>query len=246
MTTTTRVTLAIALSVGLAGCLDPTEPRDPGDGPRGTIFGSGNIVTVSRPVAGYNAISLSGVGRLIVTQTGQESFTITADDNIVPLISSEVQDGLLTVSDPPNTDLKPSQIIVYRITVENIDAIRISGVVNASVDDILTAGFTAEISGVTTLVITGSTTDQRVSLSGVSTYLAEGLMSETARVTGSGVIGVVLTVSNLLDGDVCGVGSISYVGMPSVLLRACAGISVGPKVGQRGGGTVTATATRRY
>jgi len=232
MTTTTRVTLAIALSVSLAGCLDPTEPSDPGDGPGGTVVGSGNIVTVSRPVADYHAISLTGVGRLIVTQTGDESLTITADDNIVPLIGSGVQDGLLTVSDPPNTDLEPSQIIVYRITVKDLDAIRISGVVNASVEGILTTDFTVDISGVTTLTTTGSVTHQQVSLNGVSTYLAEGLTSETARIMGSGVMGAVLTVSNLLDGDVCGVGSISYVGMPSVLLRACAGISVGPKVGQ--------------
>jgi hypothetical protein len=234
----TRVTLAIALSVSLTGCLDPTEPSDPGDRPGGTVVGSGNIVTVSRPVADYHAISLNGVGRLIVTQTGDESLTITADDNIAPLIGSWVQGGLLTVSDPPNTDLEPSQIIVYRITVKELDAIRISGVVNASVDDILTAEFTADISGVTTLTTTGSATHQLVSLSGVSTYLAEELASETAKITGAGVIGAVLTVSNVLDGDVCGVGSISYVGMPSVLLRACPGISVGPKVGQRGSGAV--------
>ena len=230
MTTTTRMALAVSLTVILAGCLDPTEPRDP-DGPGGTVVGSGNIVTVSRPVVGYHAISLNGVGRLIVTQTGEESLTITGDDNIVSLISSEVQDGLLTVADPPNTEFEPSQVIVYRITVENLDAIRISGVVNATVDGVLTADFTADINGVTTLTAAGSVTNQRVSLNGVSSYLAEGLASETAVVTGSGVITAVVAVSNLLDGDVCGVGSISYVGSPTVLLRACPGIAVGPKLG---------------
>ena len=230
MTTTTRMALAVSLTVILAGCLDPTEPRDP-DGPGGTIVGSGNIVTVSRPVVGYHAISLNGVGRLIVTQTGEESLTITGDDNIIPLISSGVQDGLLTVADPRNTELEPSQVIVYRITVENIDAIRISGVVNASIDGVLTADLTADIDGVTTLTLSGSVTNQRVSLNGVSSYLAEGLASETAVVTGSGVMTVVLSVSNLLSGDVCGAGSITYVGSPTVLLRACPGIAVGPKLG---------------
>lgn len=230
MTTTTSMALAVSLTVILAGCLDPTEPRDP-DEPGGTIVGSGNIVTVSRPVVGYHAISLNGVGRLIVTQTGEESLTITGDDNIIPLISSGVQDGLLTVADPPNTELEPSQVIVYRITVENIDAIRISGVVNASIDGVLTADLTADIDGVTTLALSGSVTNQRVSLNGVSSYLAEGLASETAVVTGSGVMTVVLSVSDLLNGDVCGAGSITYVGSPTVLLRACPGIAVGPKVG---------------
>ena len=85
--------------------------------------------------------------------------------------------------------------------------------------------------GDTTLTAAGSVTNQRVSLNGVSSYLAEGLASETAVVTGSGVITAVVAVSNLLDGDVCGVGSISYVGSPTVLLRACPGIAVGPKLG---------------
>ncbi|MEE8060936.1 MAG: DUF2807 domain-containing protein [Gemmatimonadales bacterium] len=230
MITTTRMALAVALPAILAGCLDPTDPSDPDDG-EGRIVGSGTIVTVSRPVAGYHAIRLSGVGRLIVTQTGEESFTITADDNIVPLISSSVANGWLVVADPPNTQLEPSQVIVYRITVKNLDAVSISGVVNASVDGILTASFTADINGVTTLTATGSATQQRVSLDGVSTYLAEGLASESVVVTGSGVMTAVVQVSNLLDGDVCGAGSIIYVGMPTVLLRACPGIVVGPKVG---------------
>ena len=139
MRTINRGALVTALTAFLAGCLDPTDPNDPDDGPRRTRIGSGNIVTVSRPVAGYHAIRLSGVGRLIVTQTGEESLTITADDNLVPLISSSVADGWLVVADPPNTELEPSQVIVYRITVKNLDAVSISGVVNASVDGILTA-----------------------------------------------------------------------------------------------------------
>lgn len=232
MTTTTRIALAIALPAILAGCLDPTEPRDPADGPGGTIVGSGNVITDSRPLAGYHAIDLNGVGRLIVTQTGEESLTITADDNIVPLITSEVQDGRLTIADPPNTNFQPSQLIVYRVTVSNLDAISISGVVNATVDGIVTADIAADIDGVTTLTLTGSVAHQRVSLEGVSTYLAEGLASETARMSGSGVMTAVLNVSNQLDGDVCGVGSISYVGAPTVLLRACPGIAVGPKPGE--------------
>ena len=91
--------------------------------------------------------------------------------------------------------------------------------------------FTADINGVTTLTATGSATQQRVSLDGVSTYLAEGLASESAVLTGSGVMTAAVQVSNLLDGDVCGVGSISYIGTPTVLLRACLGIVVGPNIG---------------
>lgn len=231
MNTTIRNALAIALTITLTGCLDPTEPRDPAHDPGGTVVGSGNIVTVNRPVSDYSAIKLGGVGRLIITQTGAESLTITADDNIVPLVSSGVATGWLEIAEPANTRLEPSQIIVYRITVKDLDAVAISGVVNASADGILTTTFVADLDGVSTLTVTGSATQQRLTLDGVSTYLAEGLTSESVHVLGSGVMTAAVQVSNLLDGDVCGAGSISYVGSPTVALRACPGVVVGPKVG---------------
>ena len=142
------------------------------------------------------------------------------------------------------TRLQPSQVIVYRIQVKNLDAVSISGVVNASVDGVLAASFSADIGGVTSLTIAGSAAQQRVSLDGVSTYLAGGLVSESVVVTGSGVMTAEVQVSSLLDGDVCGAGSITYVGMPTVLLRACPGIVVGPKVGGSGRGNGVALRTQ--
>lgn len=213
----------VALTSGAVGCLDPTEPREPA-GPGEPVVGSGNIVTETRPITGYHAIRLNGVGRLIVTQTGSESLTITADDNIVPFIESHVSDGELIITQPANVLLEPSQIIVYRMTVENLDAVSISGVFNATVDGVLAATFLANISGVVSLTVAGSATDQRVTVDGVSTYLAQGLLSETVDITGSGVMTVEVAVSDILDGDVCGAGTVTYVGSPTVLLRTCPGI----------------------
>src|SRR4051794_38180612 len=45
------------------------------------IQGSGNKTTETRQVSGFNAVELSGVGKLIVKQTGTESLTIEGDDN---------------------------------------------------------------------------------------------------------------------------------------------------------------------
>src|SRR5687767_1144824 len=55
-----------------------------------TVDGSGNVVVEQREVSGFSAVSMSGFGELIIQQTGKESLSITADDNLLPLLTSKV------------------------------------------------------------------------------------------------------------------------------------------------------------
>jgi hypothetical protein len=52
--------------------------------------GSGQLTTESRPVSGFTKVELSGTGELTIEQTGTESLTISAEDNILPRLTSEV------------------------------------------------------------------------------------------------------------------------------------------------------------
>jgi hypothetical protein len=47
----------------------------------------------SRQVSGFTKIELSGSGELKIEQTGTESLTISAEDNVLPKITSEVSDN---------------------------------------------------------------------------------------------------------------------------------------------------------
>jgi hypothetical protein len=57
------------------------------------MTGSGNVITESRDVAGFNEIALGGIGTGIVTQGDEEALTIEAEDNLLPPIGSEVREG---------------------------------------------------------------------------------------------------------------------------------------------------------
>ena len=48
-----------------------------------TIDGSGNIVTESREVRGFDRVNLSGFGEVIIEVGDEESLTISTDDNII-------------------------------------------------------------------------------------------------------------------------------------------------------------------
>ena len=53
--------------------------------------GSGNVVKETREARDFDSVSLTGIGALIIQQTGEESLTIEADDNILPLLTSETR-----------------------------------------------------------------------------------------------------------------------------------------------------------
>ena len=59
-----------------------------------TIQGSGNVTSESRNVSNFNEVELQGIGNLTVQQTGSESLTIEAEENIIPYLKTEVQDSV--------------------------------------------------------------------------------------------------------------------------------------------------------
>src|SRR5262245_9149335 len=73
------------------------------------IKGSGNVIQQSRPVTGFNAVVVSGIGELSATQGGQESLTIEAEDNIAAVIESEVKDDCLYIRIKRDTNIQPTK-----------------------------------------------------------------------------------------------------------------------------------------
>src|SRR5215470_12130030 len=81
--------LSIALVVGLAGCnLGSTTDR---------VKGSGIIKTEKRSLAPFDSLEVSCHGSIQVHTQGQEGLEISGDDNIIPLITTEVNNGILYI-----------------------------------------------------------------------------------------------------------------------------------------------------
>src|SRR5688500_10634068 len=69
-----------------------------GGGLGGGVPGSGNVLTESRDIGAFEAISIEYPGAEIILQQGdKETFEIQADDNLLPQLSTEVVSGILTV-----------------------------------------------------------------------------------------------------------------------------------------------------
>ena len=99
----------------------------------GLVIGSGNSVTEERAIENVQGVVLSFVGDLRVTQGDEEKLVITADDNVMPLITTEVRDGVLTIGCKSTVGLQATTKLHYDLTVRDLNSIRLTGAGNASI-----------------------------------------------------------------------------------------------------------------
>lgn len=182
-----------------------------------TIKGSGNIVTESRPVSGYTALSFSGAGDLNITQADTESLSITTDDNLMEYIETSVQGGTLLIEFSEGVSLEPSEGIDFDISVIELNDVTFSGAGSLEADslNVAAATFDIEVSGVAECTIAGQVEEQNITASGTLTYDAADFQCSTATVDISGVGDVTVWVSDALDVVISGVGNVYYWGLPS-------------------------------
>jgi hypothetical protein len=66
---------------------------------------------------GFTKVELSGTGELPIEKTGTESLTISAEDNILPRLTSKVSGDALILGTKPNTTIVTTKPITYSFTV---------------------------------------------------------------------------------------------------------------------------------
>lgn len=180
------------------------------------VEGSGNRLTVSREVGNFTGVTLAGAGELRIRHTGTESLTITADDNLIDFITSEVRNGELLLGTDTNIRYRSNDPIVYELTVRDLDSLTVSGVAAVDVTGIDTRLFTVNISGVAMVEAAGTATRQKVTVSGVCRYDAADLESESVVIDVSGVSSAVVRARDELRGSVSGLSTLEYFGNPAV------------------------------
>lgn len=203
------VILMLALTGALTACIGAS-------GPLTTIRGSGIVVTEERTVGGFTSISLEGIGQLVIDQTGSESLTITADDNLLPYIETRVRGRQLIIGVQTNTIFRNVTDLTYHITADVLDSVELNGVGTVQVNNLNGDNWRADLSGGGNIVVSGTVGKQTVEINGAGAYTADELASREAVVRHSGAGLAVVQVSEQLDVRIDGMGSVEYLGNPTV------------------------------
>jgi hypothetical protein len=216
--TMTRLRSLVAVSFACAlawGCHDarsiaPTRPSD-------VIFGSGRVVTESRPASGFSAVSVSIPARVVIVQSGAESLSVTAEDNILPLVRAEVVGGRLVLALAPAISISTTRGIVIEVSARAIAAIDATGASRVELAGLETDAFSLHVSGASEVTGSGSARDLRLDLSGAVRCQLEGLASRSAVTVLSGTSYARLRVADSLTATASGISVVEYYGDPVVV-----------------------------
>lgn len=179
------------------------------------ITGSGNIVEERREVSGFNQIEITGSGDLIVEQSGEESLLVIADDNLLPVLTSEVAGRRLILGTRSNTSIMNGKI-EYHVTVKSLEGLEITGSSDTMIHKLDGDQLDIQISGSGSVTGDGSVNKLNIEISGSGDYDGAAITSQDATVSLSGSGSVLVNASQTLSADISGSGDVVYIGNPNV------------------------------
>ncbi|HYI43764.1 MAG TPA: head GIN domain-containing protein [Sphingomicrobium sp.] len=176
------------------------------------IEGSGRIVRQDRPVGDFRRFESLGSEIVEVRFGPTRSLVIAADDNILPMITSEVRDGTLKIA--TRGSFRTRGPIRVWLTTPYLEEITTSGSGDVIVHDVNNSRLALTINGSSDMRVTGRTGQLDVNIhgSGSAELATLAATNVDASVFGSGDATVRATRD--LQARVFGSGTVRYVGRP--------------------------------
>ncbi len=185
-----------------------------------------------RDVGGFDRVSFSTSGRLIIKQGDEEGLVITARPGDLPDIVAEVRDGTLYIRREGSGPFLSFRPPVFRLTVTDIAGLEAhsSGSIEAdglhvgplrilvsssggiSIDSLVAESLDVRISSSGSCRLSGTVERQTILLSSSGTYWAPNLASRAADVRASSSGTATLRVEESLEASVTSSGDVRYYG----------------------------------
>lgn len=187
------------------------------------IKGSGNLKTETRNVSGFKKVEAQNAMNVVIDAGKEFSMQIEADDNLLPLIKSEVSGDKLTIS--IKESISSSRKPTIKISMPELVALDVSGASSGEVSNVKTDSLELDASGASQIKIVGEANKLKSDASGASGIDAERLKVTDADVKASGASNSTVTVANELKADASGASTIYYTGEPKTVTPKSSGAS---------------------
>ena len=178
------------------------------------IAGSGKLQRQKREVASFSSVSTEGAFDIEIVCQKPQSLEIQGDDNILPLISTEVSNNVLRIRSLH--DYSTSEPITLKIAVPNLEGLSASGAGTLAVSGLKNDKLEIDASGAPTIKVSGETKVLDVDTSGAGKIDAHKLRATRAVVDSKGVSRVEVFAAEQLDVTVAGPSHVIYEGDPVV------------------------------
>ncbi len=204
MNTLFKITLSLALFICFTSCYVTMS-----------IDGSKNIVEEIRDINSFTSLSIDGVIDVEVIYGEQGQVEVTANDNIMSNVLTEVENGILKI------DLKDGNYtnvdIDVKVFTTDLEFISKDGVGTLDLDD-MEGLDELEIThdGVGSIVMSGSAERLIYTHDGVGQMNAFSFEVGEVEIRQAGVGSSELFVTDILEGSLSGVGNIHVKGDPAI------------------------------
>jgi Putative auto-transporter adhesin, head GIN domain len=185
--------------------------------------GSGNIKTENREVSGFKSIDVSNAFEVEITVQKDFSLEVEADDNLLPLIKTEVDGDTLVIK--TDKSFKTQNPLKIRITAPDVNELSLSGASKVNLSNLNNNSFKLDSSGASKIKVEGTTVNFTVEMSGASKLDAENLKAENVSVDSSGASKATVFVTNELKADLSGATDVTYTGSPKSIQKKTSGAS---------------------
>jgi len=210
-----KITMLLLLVMSFAGC---GHFRGLTSG----VNGSGIIKTEKRSVSSFTSIDASGAFDVEVVCQKEPGVELEGDDNLLPLVKTEVRGNTLYLN--PSSPFSVKRSIRVRISVPNLESISSSGAVSFRIVDVKNSKMKIAASGASSFDIAGETTVLDVDLSGATKIDAENLRAQRVKISMSGAGKATVYAAEQLDADVSGAGNVTYAGNPKTVNKKVSGV----------------------
>ncbi len=180
-----------------------------------TVNGSGNVISETRAASGFTSISLESSADVNVTFGTAESVVITAEDNIAPLIETNVQNHQLIIKTRPLATFSTTKPVRINLTMKSLERVSMSGSGNINVPEVTGDAISVDMPGSGNITIGGTANSVNINMDGSGNIFCDKLITKSATVVLKGSGNITVYASDSLDATNSGSGDIRYSGSPA-------------------------------
>jgi len=187
------------------------------------VKGSGNVKAETRDLPKFTNIDLGNAVEMEITAQKSQNVEIETDDNILPLIATEVKGDTLYISNQQR--ISWCSPVSVKISMDQLDGLNVSGAAKVNAANIRSDNFKLDISGASKVKLNGEAGNLNAEASGASRIDAENLRSAKVRAEASGASKVIVSASESIDAKASGASNVTYSGNPANVNKKSSGAS---------------------
>jgi len=191
--------LALAILLFVLGCGITIGPG---------VVGSGVVKTESRSTGEFTSVQNNISANVDITVGPATQIVVEGDDNILPLITTDVHNGVLVISS--NASIQTRSALKVTITTPELRGLVINGSGDASIRGLSGGSFDGAINGSGNVTATGKVDKLIGRINGSGNLDFDELTADSAAIAIAGSGRACVAATSSLDASITGSGDIAY------------------------------------